>query len=612
MPQLVLPIFPPECKHINNQVGVEKINGRVYYIHGLLPVFSHDENDQELFRFITSQLVINGNVKQKEIVRAFGISAISVKRYVKRFRKHGAKGFFRQPKARSAHVLTEEVKKKVQKLLDKGQTASEIGQKLHIKPSTIRKAIQSGRIEKKRKDGEPQPPLEPSSNKSERNVIDSQASMGLGCTREQERVDAALGELNGVKPVFAPSQDVKSAGVLFCLPALLLNGLLKYTDKCIAIPKGYYGLESFLLLLAFAVLLRIKSVEAIRRWDTGEFGKTIGLDRIPEVKTLRKKIEHIANHADPSRWSKELSKYWMEEDTDMAGTLYVDGHVRVYNGSKTSLPKRYVSRQKLCLRGLTDYWVNDAVGRPFFVVTRAINAGLLSVLRGEIIPQLLKDIPQQPTKEELEANRNLYRFGVVFDREGYSPKFFKEMWDKRIACYTYKKYADDTWPESEFFETEVTLPNGEVVTMKLAERGVSYKREKLWVREIRKLNESKHQTALITTDFVNEAKVVAGKMFARWSQENFLKYMMEHFGIDRLIEYKQEEIDETATVVNPIGVKLRGGGTIPAILCCLYGLCRPYGAKTIGVSFYPPLTQWATVVTPRWGVFVLPRRGATQ
>ena len=27
------------------------------------------------------------------------------------------------------------------------------------------------------------------------------------------------------------------------------------------------------------------------------------------------------------------------------------------------------------------------------------------------------------------------------------------------------------------------------------------------------------------------------------------------------------------------------------------GLCRPYGAKTIGVSLYPPLTQWATVVT---------------
>ena len=149
MPQLVLPIFSPECKHINNPVGFQKIKGRIYYFHGLLPVFSHDEDDLESFRFITSQLVVNGNVKQKEIVKAFGISAISVKRYVKRHMKCGSKGFFRQAKARSAHVLTADIKEKVQKLLEKGQTASEIGRKLNIKSSTIRKAIKRGRREKK-------------------------------------------------------------------------------------------------------------------------------------------------------------------------------------------------------------------------------------------------------------------------------------------------------------------------------------------------------------------------------------------------------------------------------------------------------------------------------
>ena len=105
-------------------------------------MFSHDEDDLESFRFITSQLVVNGNVKQKEIVKAFGISAISVKRYVKRHMKCGSKGFFRQAKARSAHVLTADIKEKV-------QTASEIGRKLNIKSSTIRKAIKRGRREKR-------------------------------------------------------------------------------------------------------------------------------------------------------------------------------------------------------------------------------------------------------------------------------------------------------------------------------------------------------------------------------------------------------------------------------------------------------------------------------
>ena len=87
--KVVVPIFSPECKQINNQVGFEKIEGRIYYFHGLLPVFSRDEDDLESFRCITSQLVVSGKVKQKQIVKAFGISEISVKRDGRRFRIGG-------------------------------------------------------------------------------------------------------------------------------------------------------------------------------------------------------------------------------------------------------------------------------------------------------------------------------------------------------------------------------------------------------------------------------------------------------------------------------------------------------------------------------------------
>jgi hypothetical protein len=55
----------------------------------------------------------------------------------------------------------------------------------------------------------------------------------------------------------------------------------------------------------------------------------------------------------------------MQADPEVAGTLYIDGHVRVYQGGKTKLLREYVSRDRLCLRGINDYWVNDAVGRPF-------------------------------------------------------------------------------------------------------------------------------------------------------------------------------------------------------------------------------------------------------
>jgi hypothetical protein len=375
--------------------------------------------------------------------------------------------------------------------------------------------------------------------------------MGMGCTSETQRVQAALGELDGVDPSFTPNQDLKSAGVLLALPSLLVNGLLKFSNRFLVLPKGYYGLDSLLMILAFVALLRIRSLEGVRYCDPGELGKLVGIDRIPEVRTLRKKIEFLSSHGNPDGWSRELAKSWMEEDPDLAGTLYVDGHVRVYHGKRTKLPRRYVSRQKLCLRGITDYWINDALGQPFFSIPQEVNSGLLAVLRNRIVPRLLEEVPNQPGKEELKDNPWLFRFAMVFDREGYSPDFFREMWGKRIACYTYRKYGEDDWPEFEFEEREVLFPNGEISKMKLAERGTYFEKAKIWVREIRKLTDLGHQTALLSTDYCHDAASIGGKMFSRWSQENFFKYAMEHYGIDRLIDYQLENIDETVKVVNP-------------------------------------------------------------
>ena len=92
----------------------------------------------------------------------------------------------------------------------------------------------------------------------------------------------------------------------------------------------------------------------------------------------------------------------------------------------------------------------------------------------------------------------------MFDREGYSPEFFKEMWrTHRIACITYHKHPKGDWPTTEFSEYETTLPNGERVSLKLAEWGawIGDRKSGLWVREIRKLTESGHQVSLISTVF---------------------------------------------------------------------------------------------------------------
>ncbi len=124
--------------------------------------------------------------------------------------------------------------------------------------------------------------------------------------------------------------DVSCGGVLFALPALMVCGLLRATDKYFSLPKGYYSLETIFLLLAFMALSRLKTMESLRYCAPGEWGKLLGLDRIPEVKTLREKIGHLSTQGDPQEWSKALCREWMESQPDSTQALYIDGHVRVY------------------------------------------------------------------------------------------------------------------------------------------------------------------------------------------------------------------------------------------------------------------------------------------
>lgn len=302
-------------------------------------------------------------------------------------------------------------------------------------------------------------------------------------------------------------------------------------------------------------LTRIKTPEQLRYHPAGEGGKLLGLDRIPEVRTLREKIKCLARPESVKEWGDQLSQEWMKADPDAAGILYVDGHVRVYHGSQTKLPRRYVARQRLCLRGMTDYWVNDQEGRPFFVVSTPFTTGLLDILQREIVPKLLQDVPHQPTESELEANPYLRRFTMVFDREGYSPEFFARLWTSRIACQTYHKFPREDWPVSEFETVEVRMPGGHEVKMKLAERGVFLGGE-IWLREIRKWGDAGHQTSVISTDYTSDARQIAAHMFTRWCQENFFRYMMEHYHLDGLIDYETVLPDETMKVVNPTYRKL--------------------------------------------------------
>jgi len=371
------------------------------------------------------------------------------------------------------------------------------------------------------------------------------------------RIAASLGALDAVVPDFQPALDVPNGGVLFALPAVLAMGLLHATERYFTLPKGYYGLDSLFLLLAFMALARLSSLESLRYCAPGEWGKLLGLDRAPEVRTLRQKVRLLARDEQPSEWSAELCRQWMETAPEQAATLYIDGHVRVYHGQQTKLPRHYVARQRLCLRATTDYLVNALDGQPFLVVHQAIDPGLIKVIEQDILPHLEARVPGQPSAEDLQADPLRHRFTLVFDREGYSPDWLRRMKDRRIACLTYHQYPGADGSVEEFRSHTVILASGHVVAMMLAERGTCLSNG-LWVREIRKLTERGHQTAILATDDQSVLAPVAVAMFARWSQENFFKYTREHYGLDRLVDYGTEPISDPIPVVNPAYRRLDG------------------------------------------------------
>ena len=337
----------------------------------------------------TAQLICQGACRQVDIVRAFGVSKNSVIRSVNAYRTGGVEAFYAPRATRGASVMTPEVMAQAQQLLGAGWSPREVAEQLGLKLDTLRKAIQQGRLTEpvRLQPGEsapenapvPQPPI--ATDKSTRAVEDAAAEMGTACTRPDERVLAAFGLLDGASTRFETCRDVSFGGVLCALPALAENGLFRHIHDCLAKLRGYYSTLHVIVLLAYMALCRIKAVEQLQYQPPGELGKLLGLDRVPEVRCLRRKLAALSIDDGPEKWAGLLSRDWLEAAPELAGALYVDGHVRLYHGNQTALPKRYVSRQRLCLRGTTDYWVNDVLGQPFFAVERPIDHGLLEVLQ---------------------------------------------------------------------------------------------------------------------------------------------------------------------------------------------------------------------------------------
>ncbi len=368
--------------------------------------------------------------------------------------------------------------------------------------------------------------------------------IGIGATRVESRALAALGKQNA-DISFDPCESIEYGGVLFLLPFLLANGLLSYKQYYSERLSGYYNFDSLILTVAFMYLCRVKNAEQLKHCSPGEMGKLLGLDRVPEARCLRGIIKELSVQERASEWNAYLSEDWInQEDTSI---YYIDGHVQVYHGHLANLGKKHISRQKLCLPGMMEFWVNNADGLPYFYVTGDVNEKLQEVITTQLAPRLLELTDGKVSQEELAADELLPRFSLVFDREAYSPAFFKQLWECfRIAVITYRKNVKDKWDEKDFSPYDVDTEME--TTMYLCEKEVELNGVKM--REVRKLTGSGHQTSVITTNYKISTVLIALYMFSRWAQENFFRYMRQEYDIDRIIQYGVDELDKTIMVVN--------------------------------------------------------------
>jgi transposase len=355
--------------------------------------------------------------------------------------------------------------------------------------------------------------------------------------RTLDRLLAYLGLLDDAAPLFRDGSSVPGAGVLLALPYVVESGLFRISRKVYGeIGPAFYGLRTTLLTLVLMALLRIKRPEQLKERDPAAFGRLLGLDRAPEVKTLRRRLTRLSAHHCAEQLGAELARLRVDQRGHLMGFLYVDGHVRAYHGQRAISSNAYVPRRHLAMPASTDYWINDRSGDPLLVMTGEVDAALTKAL-----PHVLREV------REVVGER---RVTIVFDRGGWSPKLFATMIKDGFDVLTYRKGQCRRINERRFIQRRAEL-DGRWVDYRLHDQPVRFLKGKLRLRQVTRLCDDGHQTQVITSRSDLSDIEVAYRMFERWRQENFFKYMREEFLLDALVDYRIEPEDPTRTIPNP-------------------------------------------------------------
>ena len=546
--QLPLPALPAGAAEIAPGVGlVTGPDGGLVCVHGLA-TFAWDVGDEAGRRLAAVQLVRLRAASQAAVAAAFGVDPVTVWRWDQAFSAAGVAGLIPDRKGpRRPSRLTADVVARITELDASGHTLSAIAQATGVSTFSVRNAL--GRVAP-RLAGRPGGAGDEAEAAAGEEAVAGLPVLPDPVPRDAERAIARWGLLGEAVPVFAPGARYPLAGLLLALPAVQDTGLLECARGVYGrLRSGFYGLSTMLVTLVFLALLRQPRAEGATRIPPAALGRVLGLDRAPEVKTIRRKLGELASAGKASELVMALARHHAQARSEALGFLYVDGHARAYFGTR-AVQKTHVARLKFPAPATAETWVADANGDPVFVVIGEPSQSLAGELRA-LLPELRQIAGQR-------------RVTVCFDRGGWSPALFADLLEAELDLLTYRKGHIPDLPDAAFTAASHLDEHGRDHRYDLAEDTAglaiaSGRRagQTVVLRQVTRRSADRRgrirQVHILTSRQAADlpAAEVAYRASSRWREENYFRYARTHFALDALDCHAATADDPARRVPNP-------------------------------------------------------------
>lgn len=379
--------------------------------------------------------------------------------------------------------------------------------------------------------------------------------------RSADRALARLGLLEDAPPVFAPGKNLPWVGAFLALALLEKDPLLQVAGGVFgSLGCAFYGLRTVMVTLVMLALLRIKKPEHLRQHQAEGLGRVLGLDRVPEVKTLRRKLHALSQPLQGAGFLEALARERAAGYQQPVRVVYVDGHVEVYTGHYP-IGQVYAASHSRVVKGTTRTWVNLPGAKPLFCVSGEFNEGLVAVLP-KVMAKAQEALGTGPVIE-------------IFDRGGFCGRLFEQQIAAGHTILTYRKGKTKDWPLEKFekketrigsrtyayapAEAEVDIPVHEAVAPATGQKGAPAQGQTgrtVRMREIRVIRDDGGQTSVLVGNSKAPAVELCGLLFGRWgAQENVFKYLLAEYDLNGTVEYGDEPLSLTITHPHPAYVK---------------------------------------------------------